>query len=151
MVIIAGGEGGTPKEKINGHRQILAASSDIFKAMLYGPFVEGSTRELTIPNIEPDIMRALLTFIYTGNVNVEVEKIVSIIKAVDQYCIRGAREEFEKAALYYIDQATGMSEKQIEYVLRLMQDSSTTCGGIESLLSATLRFIEANTTSVIMS
>ena len=119
--------------------------------MLYGPFVEGSKRELTIPNIEPDIMKALLQFIYTGNVNVEVDIIVSIIKAVDQYCIRGAREEFEKAALYYIDQASGMSETQIEYVLKLMQDASTTCGGIESLLSATLRFVETNTTSVIMS
>ena len=79
VIIIAGGEGGTPQEKINGHRQILAASSEIFKAMLYGPFVEGSSRELTIPNIEPSIMKALLTFIYTGNVNVEVEQIVSII------------------------------------------------------------------------
>lgn len=98
-MIVAGGESGTPVEKINGHRQILAASSEIFKAMLYGPFVEGSTRELKIPNIEPKIMKALLTFIYTGNVNVEIEEIVSIIRAVDQYCIRGAREEFEKAAL----------------------------------------------------
>lgn len=111
VIIIAGGEGGTPQEKINGHRQILAASSEIFKAMLYGPFVEGSSRELTIPNIEPSIMKALLTFIYTGNVNVEVEQIVSIIKAVDQYCVRGAREEFEKAALHYIDQASGINEK----------------------------------------
>ena len=96
-------------------------------------------------------MKALLQFIYTGNVNVEVDKIVSIIKAVDQYCIRGAREEFEKAALYYIDQATGMSEKQIDYVLRLMQDASITCGGIEILVNATLRFVETNTTAVIMS
>jgi hypothetical protein len=32
-----------------------------------------------------------------------------------------------------------------------MEDASTACGGIESLLSAALRFIEANTTSVIMS
>lgn len=56
-------------------------------------------------------MKALLTFIYTGNVNIEVEQIVSIIKAVDQYCVRGAREEFEKAALHYIDQASGLNEK----------------------------------------
>jgi hypothetical protein len=43
--------------------------------MLYGPFVEGSKRELTIPNIEPEIMKALLKFMYTGNVDVEVDKI----------------------------------------------------------------------------
>jgi len=44
-----------------------------------------------------------------------------------------------------------MSEKQIEYVMQLMQDASSACGGIESLMSAALRFVEANTTSVIMS
>ena len=44
-----------------------------------------------------------------------------------------------------------MSEKQIEYVLRLMQDASITCGGIETLVNATLRFVETNTTAVIMS
>jgi len=32
-----------------------------------------------------------------------------------------------------------------------MQDAATTCGGIETLLQATLRFIETNTTAVIMS
>jgi hypothetical protein len=36
VVIIAGGEGGSPQERIYGHRQILAASSEIFKAMLFG-------------------------------------------------------------------------------------------------------------------
>jgi hypothetical protein len=44
-----------------------------------------------------------------------------------------------------------MSEKQIEYVLRLMQDATVTCGGIEILMNATLRFVETNTTAVIMS
>jgi hypothetical protein len=38
VVIIAGGEGGLPKERIPGHRQLLAASSETFKAMLYSDF-----------------------------------------------------------------------------------------------------------------
>jgi hypothetical protein len=39
------------QEKIFAHRQILAASSEVFQTMLYGPFVEGSKREIIIPNI----------------------------------------------------------------------------------------------------
>jgi hypothetical protein len=60
-------------------------------------------RELSIPNIEPSIIKALMSFIYTGKVNVEIDKIVRMIKVVDYYCIKGAHEEFEKAALHYID------------------------------------------------
>lgn len=41
VTIIAGGEGGSPSERIPAHRQILAASSETFKAMLYSNFVEG--------------------------------------------------------------------------------------------------------------
>jgi hypothetical protein len=49
VVIIAGMS--SYQERICAHRQILAASSDVFAKMLYGPFVEGSKREITIPNI----------------------------------------------------------------------------------------------------
>ena len=46
-----------------------------------------------------------MMFIYTGNVQVEaeVDRIVEIIKAADFYCIRGARDEFERAALHYVE------------------------------------------------
>jgi hypothetical protein len=43
-----------------------------------------------------------------------------MIKLVDYYFVRGAREEFEKAALHYIDQASYKSERDIECVLQLM-------------------------------
>lgn len=71
--------------------------------MLFGPFVEGQTRELLLPNVNPAVMKSLMQFIYTGKVKVEIDKIVSMIKLVDYYCVRGAREEFEKAALHFID------------------------------------------------
>ena len=58
VVIISGQHPGT--ERIFAHRQILAASSDVFQKMLYGPFVEGSKREISIPNIQPKILKSLL-------------------------------------------------------------------------------------------
>lgn len=47
-------------EKIPAHRQILAASSEVFSKMFYGPFVEGNKREVAIPNIAPKIFKCLL-------------------------------------------------------------------------------------------
>ena len=57
-----------------------------------------------------------------------------MIKLVDYYCVKGAREEFEKAALHFIDQASSGSERHVKYVLQLMEDASNACGGIETLL-----------------
>lgn len=52
--------------------------------MLFGPFVEGSKREVKIPNIEADIMRMLIGFIYTGKVELSSAKeIVPLIHAAD--------------------------------------------------------------------
>ncbi len=66
--------------------------------MLYGPFVEGSKREVTIPNIQPKILKCLLQFIYTGYVQIDTDIIVPLIQAADQYSVQGAKEEFGKAA-----------------------------------------------------
>jgi hypothetical protein len=86
------------QERIYAHRQILAASSEVFQKMLYGPFVEGSKREVTIPNIQPKILKCLLQFIYTGYVQIDTDIIVPLIQAADQYSVQGAKEEFGKAA-----------------------------------------------------
>jgi hypothetical protein len=42
---------------------------------------------------------------YTGKVEVDINRIVAMIRIVDYYCVKGAHEEFEKAALHYIEQA----------------------------------------------
>ena len=44
--------------------------------MLYGPFVEGSRREIIIPNIETYIMQLLIQFIYTGEVQLESANVI---------------------------------------------------------------------------
>ena len=60
VTIVAGGGGGLPTERIPAHKQILAASSDIFKAMLFGQFTEGKGGELSIPSVSPTNMKSLL-------------------------------------------------------------------------------------------
>ena len=78
--------------------------------MLYGSFVEGQKRELVIPRVDPLLMKALLRFINTGRVTLQIDKIVPMIKLIDYYCVRGAHEEFEKAAMHFIDSSTKTNE-----------------------------------------
>jgi hypothetical protein len=70
------GNSSSSEKKIFAHRQILAASSEVFKNMLYGPFVEGSSREIIIPNIEANVMKMLVEFIYTGQVELNSASII---------------------------------------------------------------------------
>ena len=89
--------------------------------MLYGPFVEGSKREILIPNIEGRIMEMLVQFIYTGQVNLEsANVIVPLIQAADQYSVTGAKDEFGKAAQIFIKNA---NKKQIRHVIKLIHDA----------------------------
>ena len=77
----------------------MAASSEVFQSMLYGPFVEGSNREILIPNIKSEVMKMLIQFIYTGQVMLDsADQIVPLIHAADQYSVCGAKEEFGRAA-----------------------------------------------------
>ncbi len=57
----------------------MAASSEVFAKMLYGPFVEGSRKEIVIPNIQPKIIKCLLQFIYTGYVQMDTDILVPLI------------------------------------------------------------------------
>lgn len=70
-------------ERVWAHRQIMAASSEVFAKMLYGPFVEGSRKEIAIPNIQPKIIKCLLQFIYTGYVQMDTDILVPLIQAAD--------------------------------------------------------------------
>mmetsp|Transcript_13658 Transcript_13658/g.9828 ORF Transcript_13658/g.9828 Transcript_13658/m.9828 type:complete len:81 (+) Transcript_13658:176-418(+) len=77
VVIIAGEK--PSQEKIFAHRQILAASSEVFQKMLFGPFLETQKREIEIPNIQPRIMRSLLEFMYRGTAVLDTEVLVPLI------------------------------------------------------------------------
>ena len=86
------------EEKFFGHRQILAAFSPVFSQMLYGPFVEGSKREISLGNIDPDVFKSLLEYIYTGCVELNIKNMVPLIGLVQQFCITAAETEFFNAA-----------------------------------------------------
>ncbi|KAF2886641.1 hypothetical protein ILUMI_19532 [Ignelater luminosus] len=58
------------------HKLILAISSPVFEAMLYGVMAE-ENKPIVVEDIEPDVFKALLEYIYTDNIN---------LVSSDHYC-----------------------------------------------------------------
>lgn len=55
--------------EVHAHRNVLAATSCVFSAMLSGPMTEARTGEITIPNVQVASMRTFLRLLYTGQVD----------------------------------------------------------------------------------
>ncbi|CAO2187414.1 unnamed protein product [Urochloa humidicola] len=54
-------------ETFHAHKIVLATRSPVFKAQLYGQMKERRARRLTVEDIQPDVFKALLQFIYTDS------------------------------------------------------------------------------------
>ncbi|XP_037473514.1 BTB/POZ and MATH domain-containing protein 3-like [Triticum dicoccoides] len=79
------------------HRFMLAARSSVFTAMLSGPMKETTTDTILIKEMEPDVFKALLDFVYTdsmpkmeaggeaGEDGAEVVWLVELLAAADMY------------------------------------------------------------------
>ena len=55
---------------VSGHRAIVAAGSPMLCAMLYGSMKESKEKEIELPSVDTSSLRHLLTFMYTGQVEV---------------------------------------------------------------------------------
>ena len=71
------------------HKNILSARSDVFAAMFHHPTKENLTNQIKIEDIEPDVFRELLRFIYTGRVQVDKLEVIaaSLFIAADKYLL----------------------------------------------------------------
>ncbi|XP_043256322.1 BTB/POZ domain-containing protein 9 [Colletes gigas] len=60
VTLIVGGQ------RLNGHKVILAARSEYFRALLFGGLKESTQREIVLKNANLTAFKALLEYIYTG-------------------------------------------------------------------------------------
>ncbi|KAM4557097.1 actin-binding protein IPP isoform 1-T2 [Fundulus diaphanus] len=65
------------------HRLVLAASSPYFSALFSGGMREVEKEEVQIIGVDTGIFEALLDFIYTGAINVNVENVQELMVAAD--------------------------------------------------------------------
>ena len=74
-------------EIFNCHQAILSTRSDVFRAMFQADMTESLTKKVNIEDIDSEVVRELLHFIYTGSVNENVlkEKARELLAAADMY------------------------------------------------------------------
>ena len=66
---------------VSGHRAIVAAGSPVFHAMLYGNMKESNEKEIELPSVDTETFKALLSFMYTGKIEMDSENCFSILEA----------------------------------------------------------------------
>jgi speckle-type POZ protein len=54
-------------DSFEAHKIVLAARSPVFMAEFYGQLCESGTYSVTVEDMQPDVFRALLHFIYTDS------------------------------------------------------------------------------------
>ena len=70
---------------MSGHRAIVAAGSPVFQAMLYGNMKESNEKEITLSSVNTDTCKALLSFMYTGKVEIDSTSCFSILEAAHYF------------------------------------------------------------------
>ncbi|XP_066380938.1 BTB/POZ and MATH domain-containing protein 2-like [Miscanthus floridulus] len=118
-------EGADVSFKVEGevfaaHAIVLAMRSPVFKAQLYGPMKEttGEHRDISIVDMQADVFRALLRFIYTdavlpglddddlGRDGGSKEFVKHLLVAADRYDVRGLKFVCEKSVCESLTIAT---------------------------------------------
>ena len=67
------------------HRSILSCSSSVFHPMLTNDTLENQTGQLTIEDMEPDIVEEMVSYIYTGTVKDLDNKAMDLFVAADRF------------------------------------------------------------------
>jgi speckle-type POZ protein len=86
------------------HKIVLAARSEVFKAMFQHPTKEKSTNHVEIEDIEPEIFKELLRFIYTGCLTAEtMEKMaVKLLVVADKYFLTELKVACERHLIRFM-------------------------------------------------
>jgi BTB/POZ domain/SPRY domain len=129
-------------EKIYTHRQILASASPYFASILYGPFVEGSSKELRISDVDKDIFKKVLEFIYTGEAEITDTNLVKMVQIANRFCITEAIKEFTKAAQKIIERLD-LSEESFFKMNNILCESYF--GNLEDICEMCMEHVDINT------
>jgi len=85
-------------ETFKCHSVILAARSNVFRAMLMNDMREKATKVIKLEDVEPDVFRAILNHMYGGEISnfTDQEKASKILKAADEYELLELKQKCEK-------------------------------------------------------
>ena len=72
---------------LGAHRAIIAASSPVFYAMLYGKTKESEESEIFLSSTNADMMEKIFAFIYSGVVQVSSDESLTLMQAAHYFAI----------------------------------------------------------------
>ncbi|XP_065214346.1 speckle-type POZ protein B-like [Planococcus citri] len=79
-------------QQFKAYKGILSARCSVFKAMFKHGMKEANSNPVEITDIEPDVFRELLHYIYTGNVKItETATFVDLFVAADKYDLQNLK------------------------------------------------------------
>ncbi|KAH0620001.1 hypothetical protein JD844_014487 [Phrynosoma platyrhinos] len=81
-----GGGGGPAQQRIPAHRFVLAAGSAVFDAMFNGGMATTSA-EIELPDVEPAAFLALLRFLYSDEVQIGPETVMTTLYTAKKYAV----------------------------------------------------------------
>jgi len=70
---------------VSCHRAIVAAGSPVLYAMLYGNMKESKEKEIELPSVDTETLKALLSFMYTGKIEMDYENCFAILEAAHYF------------------------------------------------------------------
>ena len=95
--MLSSGEGSDIQFVVKGtaipaHSFIIKDSSPVLTAMFQHDMKEASNRSVTVKDVEPDVFRQLLHYLYTGDADVENEELTEpLYIAADKYLIHSLK------------------------------------------------------------
>ncbi|XP_046340688.2 BTB/POZ domain-containing protein 6-like isoform X1 [Haliotis rufescens] len=76
---------GSEKQVVRAHRYVLVSRSCVFHAMFCGPLAEKG--EVTIPDIEADIFREFLRYVYTDKATINTDTVMGLMYTSRKYSV----------------------------------------------------------------
>ncbi len=86
------------------HKSILATRSEVFAAMFQHPMKEQSTNQIKIEDIEPEVFKELLRFIYTGRLSITSMETMAtrLFIAADKYLLEELKMKCENYLVHHM-------------------------------------------------
>lgn len=79
-------------EVIHAHKVVLSAASPYFSAMLTGGLMEGVTQTLILEDIPGELLRIVLTYIYTGQAPLTESNVQEVLTLADYFQIHALKK-----------------------------------------------------------
>eukprot|EP00930_Biecheleria_cincta_P007850 TRINITY_DN109129_c0_g1_i1.p1 TRINITY_DN109129_c0_g1~~TRINITY_DN109129_c0_g1_i1.p1 ORF type:complete len:312 (-),score=57.51 TRINITY_DN109129_c0_g1_i1:160-1026(-) len=107
-------------EEIPCHRAVLAEASPVLAAAVESTMREGREGRLEIKDVEASAVKAMLQYMYTGEVNCDANALASALLLADRYDVKGLFQAVQEQILEKLDASNIFS---ISKVLKPLKES----------------------------